>query len=392
MRVFLVAGEASGDSLGAALMAGLKELTGPVEFAGVGGPLMAEQGLDSQFPMQELSVMGIAEVLPKYRQLKRRIAETAKAVLAFKPDVLITIDSPDFCLRVTRLVKAASDIRTVHYVAPSVWAWRPGRAAKMARSVDQVLALLPFEPPYMQAAGMRCDFVGHPVVAEPPVSEQETIEFRARNGIGQGPLLLALPGSRRSEVNRLASVFGEAVGKVAAQRPDLTVVVPAADGVVELVRQTTADWPHRPIILDSADMSPSQAKAQKRIAFKAADLALAASGTVSLELAAAETPMVIAYDLNWLSWQIMSRMAKIDTVTLANLITDTRAIPEFLGPDCHPDGIAVALATLLDDPIAADAQRTAMVDTMLALGKGGEAPGLRAARAVLDGLEQPHPT
>lgn len=386
MRVFLVAGEASGDSLGAALMAGLKELTGSVEYAGVGGPLMAEQGLDSQFPMQELSVMGIAEVLPKYFHLKRRIAETAKAVLAFKPDVLITIDSPDFCLRVTRLVKASSNIRTVHYVAPSVWAWRPGRAAKMARSVDQVLALLPFEPPYMQAAGMRCDFVGHPVVAEPTISEKDVTEFRENHSIGPGPLLLALPGSRRSEVTRLSPVFGEAVGKVAGRHPDLTVMVPVASGVVELVRQTTADWPYRPIILESAEMSPSQAKTQKRIAFKAADLALAASGTVSLELAAADTPMVIAYDLNWLSWQIMSRMVKIDTVTLTNLITDTRAIPEFLGPDCRPDGIAAALVRLLDDPNAANIQRKAMAETMLALGGNGEAPGLRAGRAVLNGL------
>ncbi|HGG63156.1 MAG TPA: lipid-A-disaccharide synthase, partial [Rhodobacteraceae bacterium] len=182
MRFYLIAGEPSGDALGAALMAGLKELQPDVDFAGVGGPLMQAQGLDSQFPMDELSVMGLAEVLPKYRALKRRIAECAEAVLAQKPDALITIDSPDFCLRVAKIVKAQSNTRTIHYVAPSVWAWREGRAAKMARVIDHVLALLPFEPPLMQAAGMGCDFVGHPVVSEPQATPEQAQDFRARHG------------------------------------------------------------------------------------------------------------------------------------------------------------------------------------------------------------------
>ncbi|MFA5582386.1 MAG: lipid-A-disaccharide synthase, partial [Paracoccaceae bacterium] len=165
MRYFLVAGEPSGDRLGAALMAGLKQLDPEAAFFGVGGPLMTAEGLTSLFPMQELSVMGIAEVLPKYRQLRRRVIETAHAAVASDAAALITIDSPDFCLRVAKRVRAAAPkIRTIHYVAPSVWAWRPGRAVRMARHIDQVLALLPFEPPYMEAAGMRCDFVGHPVV------------------------------------------------------------------------------------------------------------------------------------------------------------------------------------------------------------------------------------
>ncbi len=168
MKLFLIAGEPSGDRLGAALMTGLKSLTSDIEFAGVGGPLMQAQGMQSLFPMEELSVMGIAEVLPKYRALKRRIAQSAAAALAFDPAAMITIDSPDFCLRVAKIVKQARPtLRTIHYVAPSVWAWRPGRAAKMARVIDHVLALLPFEPPFMTAAGMTCDFVGHPVVAEP---------------------------------------------------------------------------------------------------------------------------------------------------------------------------------------------------------------------------------
>ncbi|PJE31680.1 lipid-A-disaccharide synthase, partial [Pseudooceanicola lipolyticus] len=220
MRIFLVAGEPSGDRLGGALMAGLRQLLPQVSFDGIGGPQMQAQGLTSRFPMDELSVMGLAEVLPKYRHLKRRIAQTAGWVAETQPDLLITIDSPDFCLRVARRVKAVSTIRTVHYVAPTVWAWRPGRAAKMARMIDQVLALFPFEPPYMQEAGMDCDFVGHPVVAEPQASAAEIAAFRDSQGLGAAPVLLVLPGSRVSEVTRLAPIFGAALQPVLSAHPD----------------------------------------------------------------------------------------------------------------------------------------------------------------------------
>ncbi|MDX5401475.1 MAG: lipid-A-disaccharide synthase [Rhodobacterales bacterium] len=380
MKVFLIAGEASGDKLGAALMTGLKQLTTP-HFSGVGGPLMQAEGMDSLFPMDELSIMGLAEVLPKYMHLKRRIAQTAQAVLEAEPDVLVTIDSPDFCLRVAKLVKARSTIRTVHYVAPSVWAWRPGRAAKMARVIDHVLALLPFEPPYMQAAGMDCDFVGHPVVAEPLASEAEAQAFRTRHGLHDAPLLLALPGSRRGEVSRLAPRFGAAIGQVMQTRPDLRIVVPTTPNVTALVRDLTATWPVAPIILDPHQMNSAAYHAEKRSAFRAADLALAASGTVSLELAANATPMVIAYDMNPISRFLIGRMLKIDTVTLVNLVSDTRAVPECLGADCTPDAIAAALQAVMRDP---HAQQEAMRLTMERLGAGGEAPGLRAAHAILE--------
>ncbi|MDJ0630335.1 MAG: lipid-A-disaccharide synthase [Rhodobacter sp.] len=386
MRVFLVAGEASGDKLGAALMAGLRDLAGAVEFDGIGGPLMQAEGLHSRFPMEELTVFGIAEVLPKYRHLKRRIAETAATVIETRPDVLITIDSPDFCLRVARLVKQASQVRIVHYVAPSVWAWRAGRARKMAACIDQVLALLPFEPPYMKAAGMRCDFVGHPVVAEPQAGPDDIAAFRAETGLGAAPILLVLPGSRRGEVSRLAPVFGEALRPVLASHPELRVVLPAAGPVASAAIEAARNWPGDPVCLDPRAMSDSQALARKRAAFAAADYALAASGTVSLELAAAATPMVIAYDMNWFSWQIMSRMLKTDTVTLVNLVSGRNTIPEFLGPDCRPAAIAGALNDLIGDGRARAAQIQAMAETMAKLGKGAEPPGHRAARAVLDGL------
>ncbi|SFR03880.1 lipid-A-disaccharide synthase [Poseidonocella sedimentorum] len=381
LRVFLIAGEPSGDKLGAALMEGLKSLAPGVTFSGVGGPRMEEQGLSSRFPMEELSVMGLTEILPKYLPLRRRMIETADAVISEAPDVLITIDSPEFCLRVARRVKAASDIRTVHYVAPSVWAWRPKRATHMARFIDHVLALLPFEPPYMSAAGMRCDFVGHPVVTDPQASPEESATLSAELGLGDAPTLLLLPGSRGSELKRLLPIFGETVARLLAERPDLRLILPVATPRgLPLVRDAVAGWARAPDLIDPT--APDYA-ARKRAAFALSDAALAASGTVSLELAAAGTPMVIAYDMSPLSRMILSRMLRIDTVTLVNLVSETRQVPEFIGAACQPDRIAPAVSSLL---IAPEPQQEALRLTMERLGRGGEAPGLRAARAVLDGL------
>ncbi|HAC48993.1 MAG TPA: lipid-A-disaccharide synthase, partial [Sulfitobacter sp.] len=326
------------------------------------------------------SVMGLAEILPKYRALMARINETAQAVVETKPDVLITIDSPDFSLRVARKVKEKSNIRTVHYVAPTVWAWRPGRAEKMARSVDHVLALFPFEPPYMEAAGMACDFVGHPVVAEPVADDAAAAAFRAEHRLADAPLLLALPGSRRGEVTRLAPVFQQVVARLVEAEPALRVVVPAAAPVAALVKQVTRNWAGNPLVLDPRDMASEEFTATKRAAFRAADVALAASGTVSLELAAVNTPMVIAYDMNWISRQIIGRMLRVDTVTLVNLVSETRVVPEFIGANCRPGPIAEGVLQVLRAP---GAQKDAMALTMQRLGQGGEAPGLRAARAVL---------
>ena len=375
MRAFLIAGEPSGDRLGGALMAGMSDLAPGAAFVGVGGPEMARRGLASLFPMEELSVMGLAEVLPKYRHLRRRIAQTAEAVLAEAPDVLITVDSPDFCLRVARAVRARRPgQRIVHYVAPSVWAWRPKRAEKMAGLVDQVLALLPFEPPYLEAAGLRCDFVGHPVAAEPVPGADEVAAFRDAHGLGAAPVLAVLPGSRRGEVARLAPRFGAALARLA--RPDLQVIVPTLPHLADRLRKEAAGWPGTPRVI-------APEGGEKRAAFAAADAALAASGTVSLELAAAGTPMAVAYDMAPLTRAIVARMLRIDTVTLVNLVSGTRAVPECLGRACTPDCIARALAGVLAAP---EAQREALDLTMKRLGRGQEPPGRRAAAAVLDGL------
>ena len=377
MKFFLLAGEASGDALGAALMAGLKVLSPDVRFEGVGGPLMEAEGLASLFPMEELSVMGLMEVIPKYRHLRARMAETAAAVVAAAPDALITIDSPDFCLRVARAVRAANpDLKTIHYVAPTVWAWRPGRATKMAAVIDHVLALFPFEPPYMERAGMTCDFVGHPVVADPRATSADAEAFRDAHMIGPDqPLLLCLPGSRKGEVGRLAPRFQEAIARLRDREPSLRVVIPTVRGVASLVRDITARWKVAPLIVETGP--------EKRAAFAAANLALSASGTVSLELAANRVPMVIAHDFNRLTWWLMKRAALIDTVTLVNIVSETRTVPEFLGPACRPGPIAHALCSLIDDESSRNAQLRAMDLTMERLGQGGEAPGLRAARSVL---------
>ncbi|HRO13782.1 MAG TPA: lipid-A-disaccharide synthase [Paracoccus sp. (in: a-proteobacteria)] len=383
MKVFVIAGEPSGDRLGAALMAGLRTLESGVTFAGVGGEAMEAEGLSSLFPMQELSIMGIWEVLPRYRHLKRRIAQTAQAVTLARPDVLVTIDSPDFGLRVARQVKAsAPGIRRVHYVAPSVWAWRPGRAVKMAQVIDHVLAILPFEPPLMRAAGMSCDFVGHPVVAEPLATPDQAADFRAAHGIAaDAPLVLCLPGSRRGEVARLGPRFDEALMQLRDRVPEIRVVLPTVPGVADMVAAMARRWPTAPVVVEGA--------ADKRAAFAAADLALAASGTVSLELAANRVPMVIGYDMAPLSRALIGMLLKTDTVTLVNLVSDTRAVPEFLGRNCQPGPMARALARLLDDPAARAEQLEAMDLTMQRLGRGGEPPGLRAARSVVEAVRRP---
>ena len=386
-RFFLIAGEPSGDALGAALMDGLLQET-DAEFVGVGGPLMSARGLTSQFPMEELSVMGLVEILPKLFHLLRRVRETAEAVLASDADALITIDSPDFCLRVAKAVKSVRpDFRVIHYVAPSVWAWRPKRAVKMARHVDHVLALLPFEPPYMQEAGMSCDFVGHPVTTAPPPTADEVANFREEFDISPNQkLLVVLPGSRGGEVTRLAPIFREVADRLKEHIPNLAIVVPAVRTQVAALEQAFegADY----TIIDPRDYSATESENFKRAAFVAADVALAASGTVSLELAAAETPMVIGYKMKWLSTQIMKRMVRLETVTLVNLVTNTLTVPEFLLEDCTADQIYPEVFRLLTDASAENEQLDAEEKAMELLGKGGEAPGLRAAKSVLNFLSR----
>lgn len=386
MKVFIVAGEASGDLLGAALMRGLSQLLEePPEFIGVGGEEMLSEGLSSLFPMHEISIMGISEILSNYMSLRKRIRQTARAVLDEKPDVLITVDLPEFNLRVAERVRKQSHIPIVHYVAPTVWAWRPKRAAHMAKFVDHVLALFPFEPRYMREAGMSCDFVGHPIAQYPVASEADAAIFREDFDLSDDPIILCLPGSRRSEVKRLTPIFTQALSAIRERHPNIQFVMPLAPAVAAEVNLILSIFDFKVKVIDPRDISPALAQSYKRAAFNAADIALAASGTVSLELAANSVPMVIGYDMGWLSRQIIGRMLKTDTVTLVNLVSETRHIQEYIGPKCTASNLAEAILDVMRAP---NEQIKAMETTLARLGRDEEAPGLRAARSVVGFLNQ----
>lgn len=378
LSIFMIAGEPSGDVLGARLIAALRELTGgAVEVGGVGGELMREQGLESLFPMEELSVMGIAEILPHLPALLRRIRQTAEAVDRAAPDALVTIDSPDFTRRVARRIKNRS-IPRIHYVAPTVWAWRPWRAKGFARDFTHLLALLPFEPPWFKRVGLPCSFVGHPVI-ESGADKGDGAAFRARHGIGPGvTLICVLPGSRRGEVGRLAGDFGSALGILAQSRTDLRVVVPTIEAIAPMVREAIANWPGSPVVVQGA--------AERYDAMAAANAALAASGTVSLELALAQLPTVIAYRLAPLTHFLVRRLVNVDYASLVNIIEGREVVPELIQGDCRPDRLADALGRVLGPE--GEAQVAAVRPALSQLGLGGDPPGRRAAQAVLDIIGQ----
>lgn len=374
--VFLVAGEPSGDALGARLMAALKARTGgAVRFAGIGGEGMAAQGLDSLFPMSELSVMGLIEVLPRLPGILRRLGETAREVRRLRPAAVVTIDSPDFCFRLAKRLRGTG-VPLIHYVAPSVWAWRPGRARKIAGFLDHLLALLPFEPPFFEREGLACTFVGHPVV-ESGADQGDGVAFRARHGIpAEAPLICVLPGSRRSETSRLLPVFARTVAGLRERRPALRAVVPVIGAVADEVAGAVADWPVPTTVV--------RERAEKYDAFAAAAVALAASGTVALELAMADLPAVIAYRLSPPSAWLARRLIRVPYVSLVNLVLDRPVMPELLQEDCRPERLVAALASLLDDGAARRAQTEAGREALVRLGRGGPSPGERAATVVLD--------
>ena len=379
LPAYIIAGEPSGDRLGGALMTAMARLA-EVEFHGIGGRDMEAAGLQSLFPMSDLTVMGLSEVLPRIPLILRRIRETAEDIVTRKPAVLITVDAPDFSLRVAKRVRRElPDLKVVHYVAPSVWAWRPGRAAKMARYVDHVLALLPFEPPYMEAAGMTCDFVGHPVAARAVPEAAEVAAFREKHGLDRARrTLLLAPGSRRGEVRRFGQDLLEAVRLLRARDARLQVVCPVAETVRDDVRELlgSLDPPAIQIL-------PEHGEDEKFLAFAAADAALCASGTVTLEIAAAGTPMVAAYRTSWLTGQIVRRVSRVNTANLINLISGKPVVPEFLQEFCQPQALAEAVTSLLAGGPQSDRQRDVFTEVLEAMGRGGVPPGERAARSVL---------
>lgn len=380
-RVQVLAAEPSGDQLGAMLAAGLRELAGDrIELGGMGGPAMAVRGIEEAEDFGELAVMGLAEVVPKLPRLLTRIGEVAKAVAAAKPDAVVTIDSPDFMHRVVERARPlCAGTVFVNYVAPTVWMWRPGRARKVARLYDLQLALLPFETEFFAREGLRCEFVGHPAVEQASSGLPERAEARRMLGIdGEARVLAVLPGSRRSEVRRLGGVFGKALARLSDRVPDLVPVVPAAAGVEAEVALQVDAWRPRPVLVSAGPEEPG-----RWTAFAAADAALAASGTVTVELAAAGVPMVVAYRMAPSTWAVMRVLAKQRHASLVNLIADADVVPEFLQGGCREEPLARAAQELLQDSRTAARQRSAFAGVVSRLRRDGERPSRSAARAVL---------
>ena len=375
LKLYFIAGEPSGDLLAGRLMAGIKRTADrPVSFAGVGGETMEREGLKSLFPMRELSIMGVAEILPKAFHLIRRMRQTAKDIRRVAPDILITVDAPAFCFGVIRRL-GGFPVRKIHYVAPTVWAWRPKRAEKFAKVFDHLMTLLPFEPPYFEKVGLRTTFVGHSVI-EAGVDKADGIAFRANHGVAlDAPLLCVLPGSRMGEATRHLGPFGETVARLQTEHPALSVVVPTVSAIAEFVRSETRSWAVPVIVVEN--------EPERFAAMAASNVALAASGTVALELAIARTPSVIAYRVHPLTHRIVKRLIKVRYANLVNLLLDKGAIPEFLQARCRAGLLTEAVNRLLVDGEARSAQITAYDRAVDMLSAGGSAPSDAAAACVL---------
>jgi lipid-A-disaccharide synthase len=382
--IFLVATEESGDRLGADLMRELRQRLGEgVRFAGVGGREMQGEGLRSLFPIEELSIIGLAAVVRQLRPILRRIRETADAVIASAPDMLIVIDSPDFTHRVAKRVRArAPNIPVVDYVSPTVWAWRPGRARRMRAYIDHVLAILPFEPAaHRDLGGPPCTFVGHPLTERIASLRPDAQEQQRRDTAP--PVLLVLPGSRRGEIRHHMAVFGETLGRLHADGVAFELVLPTMPHLREMIEAGVKDWPVQPRIVIGEDA--------KRAAFRSARAAFAKSGTVTLELALAQVPMVAAYKAGTVEAWIIRRAIRASSVILANLVVGENVVPEFIQEDCTPDKLAPALRDVLDDSPMRRRQVEAFARIDAIMATGDQSPSARAADVVLTLLRRAAP-
>jgi lipid-A-disaccharide synthase len=386
LSIYLVAAEESGDALGAALVRALRSDTGgALVLAGVGGRAMAAEGVVSPFPTDDLAIVGVSAIPARLRLILRRIRETADAVIAARPDALVIIDSPDFTHRVARRVRArAPSIPIVDYVSPTVWAWRSGRARAMRAYVDCVLAILPFEPAaHQRLGGPPCVYVGHPLIER--LSDLRPNPREAERRRSSPPLVLVLPGSRSSEIRLLLAVFGEAIANLHARVGDIELVLPTMPHLAARVAAGVANWAVKPRIVTEP--------AEKWAAFRNARAALAASGTVTLELALASVPTVAAYRLTLVE-EIIARVARIKqrlaSIILANLVLGENIVPELLQHDCTPERLAAALAPLLSDTPEWRRQigAFARLDSIMAL---DTLPSARAAAVVLEAARSGRP-
>ncbi len=372
--IWMLAGEASGDVLGARLIRALRELQPDIRVTGVGGVRMESEGLRSLFPMRELAVMGLAEVLPRLLSLRRRMREAADDIARQRPDLIVTIDSPGFALRLLKRVRPLG-IPRVHYVAPQVWAWREHRVREFPGLWERLLCLLPFEPDFFARHGLPARFVGHPVL-QSGADRGDAERFRDRHDIApDAPVLILMPGSRRNEVPRLLPVFGRTLERLAADIPNLVPVVPTAATVADTVRAAARGWRVAPIIVTDID--------EKHDAYAAAGAALTKSGTSTLELALAGVPMAVTYRVNPATAFLARRLIRVPHVAMVNLLAGRTVVPELLQQDCTPAKLADTVKRLLQDPAAAAAQRAAFAEVVAALhAPGDREPSEEAALEV----------
>jgi lipid-A-disaccharide synthase len=376
LTIWIVSGEESGDQLGAKLMRSLKARLGAerLHFGGVGGHAMTKEGLRSLFPLEQIAVMGISAVIARLPSILKRIRMTADAVVAANPDMLVIIDSPDFTHRVAKAVRQrAPHIPIIDYVSPSVWAWRPGRAPKMRAYVDHLLALLPFEPEaHRRLGGPPTTYVGHPLIER--LGEIRPGPGERNRKAGQPVKLVVLPGSRRSEVSRLMEPFGAALALLMERSPHpFDVTIPAVSHLAQEIRTGTETWSVKPRIVEG--------EAAKWAAFREADAALAASGTVTLELGLSGVPMVVAYRVSKIE-EVLKYLIKAPSIVLTNLVLGENVIPELIQWDCTPDRLAEALLPLLSDTPERQRQIAAFDKLGSLMTIGDEAPSERSARIV----------
>lgn len=380
-KFFLIATEESGDRLGAHLMKVLRQRLGDaVRFEGVGGQSMAREGLVSLFPIEDLSIIGLAAVVKQLPKVLRLIRETAAAAIRAQPDILVIIDSPDFTHRVARRVRARDpSIPIIDYVSPSVWAWRPGRARAMRAYVDHVLALLPFEPEeYRKLQGPPCSYVGHPLTEQLSTLRPGAEEQKRRDAAP--PVLLVLPGSRRSEIRHHMAVFGETLGRLQAEGVAFELILPTMPHLQEAVTEALKGWKVVPRVVIGEQ--------EKRAAFRIAHAALAKSGTVTLELALAGVPMVTAYKAGALEARIVRSLVQVNSVILANLVIGENVVPEFIQQDCTPEKLAPALSETLTNSSQRRRQLAAFAKLDDIMSTGNVSPSVRAADIVLATLRK----
>jgi lipid-A-disaccharide synthase len=383
--VGIIAGESSGDQLGARLMRALRaQGGGPIRFVGVGGPLMVAEGLESLFPMADIAVNGLMPVIRRLPTLLRRMADAARGIAAARPDVVVHIDAQDFNQRVaSRLQKLLPDTPFVAYVSPTVWAWRPRRARKIAKLYKHLMAVLPFEPQvHARLGGPPTTYVGHPLMERLDEFEPSPDEALARRSDSE-PTLLLLPGSRRSEISRLLPVFGEATELLRRRFPGLQVLLPAVPHLRPTIEAAVAGWPHAPRIVIGEDA--------KMAAFRQARAALAASGTVTLELALAGVPTVVAYKVGYIEGEIARRLITVESASLPNLILGAKLLPEFIDWGWTAQTLADAAAALLVEGPERDAQIKGFAEVRRRMGEGVDSPSRRAADIVLAAADRKRP-